>query len=145
MNLSSESTNSHWNQNCRQVADLLSAMAARDTWALDAELSGWLVALGRALDSAANTKNIAGLSSEVVEFVGWLSTPAAMRLIEHLESESPGSTVGLVKAASLPEAGLMGRIFLERLQVLRASKMLCHVFSLERMKLICKVLGECEQ
>ncbi len=138
MDLTTSGIEEYWVQRGQALYDVLMRMAAVQEWTVDsdAELTQSLSALSDALESPACLSLMASRPAETVEFLSWLSSPVALRILNAVDEVALGAAARLVYQADDMGDNAVYRLFIEGLEVLSRSRLLAHIFSPDRMALV---------
>lgn len=136
MDLSLSGIHAYWVECGEALHDVLLRMAELQEWTVDSDLEKWILALSEALESPRCVALMAERPAEAVEFLSWLSSPLALRILNAVDEAEVGSAARLVFHAEEMSNNAVYRLFIEGLDVLSRSRLLAHVFSPDRMALV---------
>ena len=136
MNLSTEANSIYWKGKGKALHEVLIRMSGMQDWAAGDEIESWVNALGDELDSPECAALMASKPKETVEFLGWLKSPVALRILDAIDELEHGAAARLVLEAEQMRENPVFRLFIESLDILARSRLLAHVFSPDRMRLV---------
>lgn len=136
MDLSHEGIENYWIERGVALHETLLKMADLQDWAVDSDLSQWMIALSDALENPRCIQLMAERPKETVEFLSWLSSPLALRIMNTVDEAQLGAAAKIVYEAEAMSENPVYRLFIEGLEVLSRSRLLAHVFSPDRMALV---------
>jgi len=136
MDLSKEGVQAYWVDRGTALYDILTRMAELQDWAVDKDLEKWILALSEALENPACIQLMADRPKETAEFLSWLSSPVALRIMNAVDEVQLGAAAQIVFHAEEMAENPIYRLFIEGLEVLSRSRLLAHVFSPDRMALV---------
>lgn len=123
-----------WREQGAEVLELIHEMNKRESWALDAQVGNRIDLL---LNKLKTTKAIdLGVvdKADTVVLLSWMSSSKSMVILRELENIRPGLSEELITIAQ--PLGPILKVFLERISVFSATKMLLHIFNVDRIRLI---------
>ena len=136
MDLSSTGVENYWIERGIALHETLSRMADLQEWTVDEDLNKWILALSDALENQRCVEEMASRPKETMEFLSWLSSPLAMRIMNAVDEAQLGAAAKIVYEAESMASNPVYRLFIEGLEILSRSRLLSHIFSPDRIELV---------
>jgi hypothetical protein len=147
LNLGHSVVDEFWASRDQHTRLILSWMVEAEHWRLDDKpgVSQSLLALAPKLDQA-SPEALQNMLDLLIQFMAYLSSPRAMRLIEWMDErfEDQGMLMELLSRAAATSDSRPSALMLDRIQTIKSLMLLGRIFSRERVQEITHLLEQQE-